>query len=156
MSDAEAITTPISVDMRGGKSQSQDHLRQIAAQARLSSAALLCQLDTSSDGLTDSEATARLVRVGSNQIAREQQQSIAAEITERARNPLNVLLFALAALSWATGDARAAIVICLMVVLLTCGPRNLSDRVIHLLCAFAQTSVRTPRYASRDFQHEDL
>lgn len=68
-------------------------------------------------GLTDAEAAARLQRVGPNLIAREQPQSMGRELLGRARNPLNFLLLGLAAVSWATGDIRAAIVIIAMVIL---------------------------------------
>ena len=85
--------------------------------ARLPADELLRQLGTSTDGLTDTEAAARLVRIGPNQVAREKQQTIAQELAGRAKNPLNALLLSLAAVSWVTGDARAAIVICVMVVL---------------------------------------
>ena len=86
-------------------------------QGSLPVADLFRTLGCSPDGLTDADAAERLARVGPNLVAREQPQSIAMELLGRARNPLNFLLLALAAVSWATGDSRAAIVIVLMVVL---------------------------------------
>ena len=67
--------------------------------------------------MTDAEAESRLQRVGPNLIAREQPQSVGRALLGRARNPLNFLLLGLAAVSWATGDVRAAIVIVAMVIL---------------------------------------
>lgn len=90
---------------------------ETAVLARLTVDDLLRQLASSTDGLDDAEATSRLRRVGPNQVAREQKQSILQELAGRAKNPLNALLLSLAAVSWVTGDARAAIIICLMVML---------------------------------------
>jgi Mg2+-importing ATPase len=81
------------------------------------SADLLRDVGSSPEGLTDAEAESRLQRVGPNLIAREQPQSVGRELLGRARNPLNFLLLGLAAVSWATGDVRAAIVIVAMVIL---------------------------------------
>jgi Mg2+-importing ATPase len=89
----------------------------MAALARLPAGDLLRQLGSSVEGLTDAEAAERLLRIGPNQVAREQRQGLLQELAGRAKNPLNALLLSLAAVSWVTGDARAAIVICLMVVL---------------------------------------
>ena len=85
--------------------------------ARLPLEECLSRIATSIDGLTDTEAAARLLRFGPNLIAREKQPGIAEELAGRAKNPLNALLLSLAAISWLTGDVRAAIVICVMVVL---------------------------------------
>jgi P-type Mg2+ transporter len=89
----------------------------MASLARLPARDLLRQLGSSAEGLTDAEAAGRLLRIGPNQVAREQRQGFLQELAGRAKNPLNALLLSLAAVSWLTGDARAAIVICLMVVL---------------------------------------
>ena len=89
----------------------------LEAWARLPADELLRQIGTSPDGLTETEAAARLLRNGPNLIAREAQQTIPQELAGRAKNPLNALLLSLAAVSWFTGDARAAIVICVMVIL---------------------------------------
>ena len=89
----------------------------LAAQARMPSEDLLRQIASTADGLTDAEAAARLVRIGPNQVAREETQTVFQEFLGRAKNPLNGLLLTLAVISWATGDARAAAVICVMVVL---------------------------------------
>ena len=89
----------------------------LEAWARLPADELLRQFGTSPDGLTEAEAAARLLRTGPNLVAREARQTIPQELAGRAKNPLNALLLSLAAVSWFTGDARAAIVICVMVIL---------------------------------------
>jgi P-type Mg2+ transporter len=91
--------------------------REVTILARLPFDDLLRRLASSAEGLDDAEAAERLVRTGLNQVAREQKQSILREFAGRAMNPLNALLLSLAAVSWVTGDARAAFVICLMVIL---------------------------------------
>lgn len=101
--------------MRPGH-EGQD-LGRLQGYARLPAEELLRQLATSASGLSDAEAAARLLRIGPNQVAQEKRQTIAQELAGRAKNPLNALLLGLAAVSWGIGDARAAIVICGMVLL---------------------------------------
>ena len=77
-----------------------------------------CQrLQSSIAGLAYDEAARRLKIYGLNLITRERKPTILQEIWSRARNPLNVLLLTLAIVSFSLGDARAAIVIILMVFL---------------------------------------
>ncbi len=85
--------------------------------ARMPIGDLLEQLTGTPDGLTSSQASQRLALIGPNKIASEKEQSIFQELLERAKNPLNALLLTLAIISWITGDARAALVICIMIVL---------------------------------------
>jgi len=79
--------------------------------------AVLAALGTAPAGLSEAEAARRLAAAGPNLIEREREPSALSEFIGRARNPLNALLLSLAAVSWFTGDARAAIVIALIVVL---------------------------------------
>jgi len=74
-------------------------------------------LQASAAGLSPTEAAARLTRYGPNRISRETQAPLLVELWRRLRNPLNLLLLALAGLSWALSDARSAIVIAVMVAL---------------------------------------
>ena len=69
------------------------------------------------EGLSVAEADARLAKFGPNLVAREGKAGILRELWGRARNPLNALLLTLAAVSYFSGDARAAVVITSMVVL---------------------------------------
>jgi Mg2+-importing ATPase len=89
----------------------------ILLQARLPAAELLADLGTRTDGLSGGEAAARLAAIGPNRIAQQEQASLLRELYGRLRNPLNGLLLGLAAVSWATGDLRAALIIFAMVVL---------------------------------------
>ena len=74
-------------------------------------------IDSSHGGLTVEEAETRLRRYGMNVVTREQKPSIVKELWGRTRNPLNALLLTLAAVSYALGDVRAAVVVLVMVVL---------------------------------------
>ena len=91
--------------------------------ARLFSAAradgdtVLGMLETRSGGLDVIEATVRLKQFGANEIAREKRQSALVRLLGNLSNPLVLLLLALGALSYLTGDHRATAVILVMVVL---------------------------------------
>ena len=78
---------------------------------------LLRSLHTASTGLTQSEADSRARAVGPNEVAQEQQQGWFLRLLKIIRNPLVILLAALSAVSFATGDARAGTVMAGMVVL---------------------------------------
>ncbi len=92
-------------------------LSALADISRASETECLALLGTQRAGLTDTEAERRLVADGPNVISSEQQRTILRELLGRAENPLNALLLTLAAVSYALGDARAAIVIGVIVIL---------------------------------------
>jgi len=79
--------------------------------------AVLDQLKTRPEGLSQAEAAARLKQYGPNEIAREKPPSPLRRLLNNVKNPLVLLLSALSLLSYLTGDLRAAIVILVMVVL---------------------------------------
>jgi len=89
----------------------------LLAKARAEAAAVLNDLGSQPDGLSDAEAATRLRQVGTNEIAREHRQSGLMRLLGNIRNPLVLLLMALAVLSFLTGDQRATVVILVMVVL---------------------------------------
>jgi len=78
---------------------------------------LLRSLRTSSSGLTQAEADERARTTGPNEVAQERRQGWAGRLLKIIRNPLVVLLAILSSISFATGDARAGIVMACMVVL---------------------------------------
>src|SRR5450631_642768 len=90
---------------------------QLLEKARADTDTVLKELGTQLDGLSDSEAAARLNQYGSNEIAREKRQSALMRLLINIKNPLVLLLLALAGLSYLTGDMRATVVILVMVVL---------------------------------------
>ena len=89
----------------------------LLAKARGDAAAVLKELGSQTDGLSEAEAATRLQQVGTNEIAREHRQSSAMRLLANIKNPLVLLLLALAVLSFLSGDQRATVVILVMVVL---------------------------------------
>jgi Mg2+-importing ATPase len=85
--------------------------------ARADTDAVLKELGSQLGGLSEAEADSRLKQVGTNEIAREKRQSALMRLLGNIRNPLVLLLLALAVLSYLTGDLRATVVIFVMVLL---------------------------------------
>jgi Mg2+-importing ATPase len=85
--------------------------------SRKESAQVLESLKTSAAGLTQAEADARLEQYGPNEVAQEVHHGMLFRMMVTLRNPLVILLSALATISFLTGDIRAGTVMCLMVVL---------------------------------------
>src|SRR5512133_3304862 len=90
---------------------------QLLEKARADTETVLRELESRLDGLSQAEADSRLKQYGLNEIAREKRQSALMRLLSNVKNPLVLLLTALAVLSFLTGDPRAAVVICVMVVL---------------------------------------
>ncbi len=82
-------------------------------------AALLRELGSLEDGLSASEAAARLHRVGPNLLRMERRLPAALQLLRMLLAPLPLLLIALAIVSWLTGEGRGALVILAMVLLST-------------------------------------
>jgi P-type Mg2+ transporter len=102
------------------KSHEQRSLRVAQAvleAARLAAADAHTYLKTQAQGLSHAEAEARLREHGQNVLAKDQRPSVLALFWRALRNPLVVLLAVLATVSFATGDARAAIMMLLMIAL---------------------------------------
>jgi Mg2+-importing ATPase len=79
--------------------------------------AALLRSESTITGLTEADAQERLEKYGPNEIAAHRPESWALRLWHALRNPLVVLLGALAVVSLATGDARAATVMVLMIIL---------------------------------------
>lgn len=78
---------------------------------------MLAHLGTRPTGLTAEEAAERLARVGPNAIAADEGRGRLRMLLSALLNPLVVLLLVLATVALATGDARAASVMAVMVAL---------------------------------------
>jgi Mg2+-importing ATPase len=85
--------------------------------ASSSSDRALALTESTAAGLTEEEAQLRLEKFGPNEIAAHRPESWAMRLFHALRNPLVILLATLAAVSLATGDARAATVMVLMISL---------------------------------------
>src|SRR6266446_878068 len=90
---------------------------RLAEAARMETADVLRLLDTSANGLTAEAAATRLEQYGPNEVSSERRTSWVWRLLHTTRNPLVILLSVLAAISYATGDARAGTMMLLMVVL---------------------------------------
>jgi P-type Mg2+ transporter len=91
--------------------------RQLVEAATSDPEKVLHGLSCVGEGLTQEEAERRLLDVGPNAVASEQHNGRWRLLGKALLNPLVVLLSVLAAISLATGDIRAAVVMMLMVVL---------------------------------------
>jgi len=78
---------------------------------------VLERLATSSNGLSNAQARARLKKYGPNVVVHEASKSAPVQLLRLLRNPLNLLLLTLASISLAVGDEEAAAIIFIMVVL---------------------------------------
>ena len=91
--------------------------RIVIESAALDAAGVYARLATRPEGLTAEEAAARLAEYGPNVLAKDQRAGIGKLLWHAVLNPLVILLAVLATISFATGDARAGIVMSLMIVL---------------------------------------
>ncbi len=85
--------------------------------ARKGGEEVLRDLGTTAEGLTQAEAESRARTAGPNEIAQERRQGWFVRLLKIIRNPLVILLGALSAISFVSGDARAGTVMAIMVAL---------------------------------------
>ncbi len=78
---------------------------------------LLTSFGSTTQGLTQAEALNRARTAGPNEVAQDRPPGGMIRLLKILRNPLVILLAALSAVSYATGDARAGTVMAAMVVL---------------------------------------
>ncbi|WP_324781016.1 magnesium-translocating P-type ATPase [Thiobacillus sedimenti] len=93
--------------------------RTLVAAARETPSALLGQLDSRADGLTEAQVESVRERVGVNEIEHEKPLPWWLHLWHCYRNPFNLLLTLLAVISYLTEDMKATLVISTMVVLST-------------------------------------
>jgi Mg2+-importing ATPase len=110
----DALPPHIKITPLSGEKKNSQKLIEIA---QTSAAAALQQLKSQAEGLEENEAEVRLMQYGPNEIASEKRRTIWARLWDMVKNPLVILLTALALISFLTGDLRATIVILSMVVL---------------------------------------
>lgn len=113
--------------------------RTLVVAANMDSAALIDNLGTHTDGLSEAEAEALRQQHGLNEVEHEQPLSRWVHLWHCYKNPFNLLLTLLAAVSLATDDVQAAVVIGTMVRCRRC-------------CAFGRKPSRTrPPMGSRQW-----
>ncbi len=91
--------------------------RRMIEVAVMDTATLLQDMGSSPEGLLDREAEERLEQYGPNAVVHEKHKSIAVELFERFKNPLNLLLLVLAAISFFMKDYDSTFIISTMVLL---------------------------------------
>ena len=87
--------------------------------AQQEEAELLATLESHADGLSPHEAEERLAALGPNEVDHEKPLPWWRHLWQCYRNPFNLLLTVLAAVSWLTEDIKATVVIGAMVLLST-------------------------------------
>lgn len=92
---------------------------QLVQEAKDDLASVLAQLNTRKEGLSYDEADAIHAKVGPNEVEHEKPMPWWLHLWLSYKNPFNLLLTVLAAVSWITEDIKAATVIGTMVVLST-------------------------------------
>jgi P-type Mg2+ transporter len=113
-----ALTAAVSSHIHSDRSTGDrwdPHPMLEAASGDSTTALGLCGSDAT--GLATAEAERRLGRYGPNEIAAQRPMTWRVRLLRALRNPLVILLSALAAISIATGDVRSAIVMTVMVAL---------------------------------------
>ena len=120
---------------------------QQAARTTRDDALRLC--DSALEGLTQAEAERRLAIHGANEIATQRPVGWPIRLLHTLRNPLVILLAALAAVSLATGDLRAAAVMTLMIVL-GVGLRFMQEARADNAAAALRAMIRVTATALRD------
>ena len=68
-------------------------------------------------GLTGAEASARLARVGPNEIAREEPPSVWQVALQQLRDPMNIMLIAVTVVSLAIGQVSTGVIVALLILL---------------------------------------
>jgi len=89
----------------------------VVESAALDASGVYARFATRAGGLTSAEAAARLAAQGPNVLARDQRPGVVTLLWRSVRNPLMVLLAVLASISLATGDARAGVMMIVMIVM---------------------------------------
>ena len=106
-------------DHRPGQVASDAVADDLLLAAQGGPAEAIARLRSSDDGLTAGEAAAREKRIGPNEVAHESPPSWARRLWDCYKNPFNLLLTVLAAVSYLSADVKATVVIGVMVGLST-------------------------------------
>ena len=81
-------------------------------------AAVVGELSTDAEaGLTSAEAVARLAQYGPNEISKEAPPSIWAVAAEQLRDPMNIMLIAVVAVSFVIGQVSTGVIVGLLILL---------------------------------------
>jgi P-type Mg2+ transporter len=113
------------------------------------------RLRTRATGLTTDEAEARLSEYDPNMVAADGRKSVGLLLWHAVINPLVLLLTVLATISFSTGDARAGIVMSLMIVL-GVGIRLTQERRADTTAAKLKAMISVTAAVFRDVEPQEL
>jgi Mg2+-importing ATPase len=123
--------------------------------AALDASAVYARLGTRPAGLTSAEAEERLERHGHNVLAGEQRPGLARLLWHAVLNPLVILLAALATISAATGDLRAAAMMVAMIAL-SVGLKLVQEAKAHDAAAKLKAMIAVNATVMRDGVAADI
>jgi len=151
MSFLPAIKIPIR-PLGAGRTNGVQISKKLVDSARTEIPMVLGQLNTTPDGLSQTEIEARLEKYGANEVAREKRRTWLMRLWDNIKNPLVILLIILGAISFLTGDMRATIVILTMVILgiaLRYVQESRADNAAEQLKAMVRTTATVIREGQR-------
>jgi P-type Mg2+ transporter len=140
---------------RPAKSQNIHVSPAILDAARKDNEELLRDLRTTLGGLTQADAEERARTTGPNEVAEDKPQSWPVRLLKITRNPLVILLATLSTVSFATGDARAGIVMAMMVVL-SAGLRFFQEARADAAAAKLKAMIHVTATVIRDGQTNEM
>ncbi len=117
MTHAASGVVPRTLLAKSHETRSLHVSRAVVDTVELDAFGVYKRLDTRPEGLTADEADERLARHGLNVLAKDQRPGFLKLLWRAVRNPLVILLGVLATVSFATGDARSATMMLLMIAL---------------------------------------
>jgi len=123
--------------------------------SRKSADEVFALLNTSTAGLTQSDAEERLATNGPNEVAREKRHGWPSRLWTAVRNPLVILLTVLATLTYATGDLAGGTVMVLMVAL-GVGLRFVQESRADTAAAKLKAMISVTATVTRDGQPKEI
>ncbi|MEN6524596.1 MAG: HAD-IC family P-type ATPase, partial [Anaerolineaceae bacterium] len=112
-------------------------------------------LNSTPNGLSEVEATARQEKYGPNEVAKEERKTWYMSLWNNVKNPLVILLVVLGVITFITGDIRATIMIMVM-VLLGIVLRYVQERRADTAAEKLQAMVNTTATIIRDGKRHEI
>jgi Mg2+-importing ATPase len=149
---SKVLVAPLPADAKGKSIQVSP---AVLDAARKDGEELLRDLQTAPGGLTEDQAQERARIAGPNEVAQEKPQGWPVRLLKIIRNPLVILLATLSAISFATGDARAGIVMAMMVAL-SVGLRFFQEARADAAAAKLKAMIHVTATVVRDGQTREI
>jgi Mg2+-importing ATPase len=149
---SKSLVAPLPTDAKGKSIQVSP---AVLDAARKDGEELLRDLRTAPGGLTEDQAQERARTAGLNEVAQERPPGWPVRLLKIVRNPLVILLATLSAISFATGDARAGIVMAMMVAL-SVGLRFFQEARADAAAAKLKAMIHVTATVVRDGQTREM